>query len=468
MIEVRPPALAGQFYPAGAAALAAELQDLLEASPEEPIGPGFPKMLVAPHAGYIYSGGIAAEAYDLWQPARGVARRVVILCPCHRVPVPGMALSGARAFATPLGRLPVDLEAQSAIADLPGVVEMPAAHEREHAIEVHLPFIQKVLGEVAIVPVVVGGARPETVAEAIERLWGGAETLFLISTDLSHFHSYEDARRIDAATIAAVLRGEAALDSHQACGAIPLAGAILAARRRGLRPELIAACNSGDTAGGRDRVVGYAAFAMAPEGGLTQPYSAAQGERMLALAREAIGAGLGLHPAPRPPDEPWLREHRASFVTIKLEGALRGCIGSIEPGRALGEDVIANAQAAAFRDPRFAALTGADFARLDIEISVLSRAKRLDFADHADLLRQLVPGRDGLVLEWGGTPGAPARRGTFLPQVWEQLPAPEGFVDQLKRKAGLPEGTPTGSCRVRRYRVARFSAPVIAPRPGVN
>src|SRR5258706_12142654 len=184
--NVRPAAVAGMFYPDDPRELADEVAAHLDRTAEEPQAPGFPKALIVPHAGYIYSGPVAASAYDLLRPARGIVRRVVVMGPCHRVPVHGLALPRASAFDTPLGRIPLDEEAIASIRGLPQVVESAATHAEEHALEVQLPFLQRILGEFSLVPLVVGDAAPAKVADVLERLWGGAETLIVISSDLSH------------------------------------------------------------------------------------------------------------------------------------------------------------------------------------------------------------------------------------------------------------------------------------------
>jgi AmmeMemoRadiSam system protein B len=262
MRDVRPAAVAGMFYPDAPPALAAQVRAYLADARKRPAGGGaLPKALIAPHAGYVYSGPIAAFAYARLAAARDTVRRVVLLGPTHRVPVRGLALPAARAFDTPLGTVHVDREAAAAALALPQVCESDAAHAFEHSLEVQLPFLQEVLGDFAVVPFAVGDATPREVAEVIELLWGGAETLFVVSSDLSHYHRYAEARDIDRATGEAILALSATLDHEQACGATPINGLLLAARRRGLRPELLDLRNSGDTAGDRSRVVGYASFA---------------------------------------------------------------------------------------------------------------------------------------------------------------------------------------------------------------
>lgn len=257
---VRPAAVAGLFYPAGAPELAATVADLLAAAPVR-TGSAAPKAIIAPHAGYIYSGATAARAYALLQTLRGQIRRVVLLGPTHRVAVRGLAVPGVAAFRTPLGDIPLDQPAITALRALPQIVVSDAAHAAEHSLEVHLPFLQTVLGDFALVPLAVGDASPEEVAAALRCVWGGRETLIVISSDLSHFHRYADAQSLDRATADAILQLRTDLDHEQACGATPVCGLTLLARERGLRSELIDLCNSGDTSGDKRRVVGYASFA---------------------------------------------------------------------------------------------------------------------------------------------------------------------------------------------------------------
>jgi len=262
MPDVRPAAVAGMFYPSAPAALAADVRAYLSrvvARPAETAA--VPKALVVPHAGYVYSGPVAASAYARLAAGRDTIRRVVLFGPTHRVPVRGLALPASRDFATPLGTVSVDRESVAAALTLPQVRESEAAHAFEHSLEVQLPFLQAVLGDFSIVPFAVGDATPREVAEVIELLWGGPETLFVVSSDLSHYHRYADACAIDRATSEAILALSATLDHEQACGATPINGLLLAARRRALRPELLDLRNSGDTAGDKSRVVGYASFA---------------------------------------------------------------------------------------------------------------------------------------------------------------------------------------------------------------
>ena len=257
--RVRPPAVAGRFYPGDPVELRKLITDLLAQLPP-PTGPA-PKALIAPHAGYLYSGPIAASAYAQLTPARDQIKRIVLFGPSHYVALNGLATTSAEAFATPLGVVPVDVEAVREVRSLPQVSEVDEAHTREHSLEVQLPFLQCVLGEFTLVPLAVGDATPDEIAQVLEALWDGPETRFLISSDLSHYYDFQTARRLDRVTakaIEALKPGGIVEDS--ACGRIAIRGLLLAARRHGLRARTLDLRNSGDTAGPRDKVVGYGAF----------------------------------------------------------------------------------------------------------------------------------------------------------------------------------------------------------------
>jgi len=444
---VRPAAVAGAFYPGDAGRLAAEVADLLDGVDNLEPRLGFPKALIVPHAGYVYSGPVAARAYDELAAARGIVRRVVLLGPVHRVPVRGLALPSSSAFETPLGRIPLDAGGARSLADLKQVVTSEPAHAQEHSLEVQLPFLQRMLGEFALLPLAVGDASVEEVAQVLERLWGGAETIVVISTDMSHYHAYDDARRIDGATLDRIAGFATDLDHNEACGATPLNGFLDLARKKGLSIRLLAACNSGDTAGGKGRVVGYSSFALYDDGAVTAEEA---GPALVGIARASIMHELGLGPALETNGKPWQNQIGATFVTLTKDGKLRGCIGSLSATRALGEDVAANARGAAFGDPRFQKLTHEEWPRCEVEVSLLSAPKPIRFADEADLLAQIRAGEDGLILEFEG------KRATYLPQVWEGLPDKRRFLEELKKKAGLPADTRLARCKVSRYRVVKW------------
>jgi len=266
--SVRPAAVAGAFYPRDGAQLRARLADMLAAAGARDAEPRrvAPKALVVPHAGYEYSGEVAARAYRLLEPFRALIRRVVLIGPSHRVALRGIALPSVDAFWTPLGPVEIDREASASIAVLPQVQVSDAAHAWEHALEVQLPFLQTVLEEFRLVPLVVGQATARDVAEVLEALWGDERTLIVVSSDLSHYHEYALAEQIDSATVASLLRLEPSIDHEQACGATAINAMTLCARRHHLRPSLVDLRNSGDAAGARDRVVGYCSIAFDADG----------------------------------------------------------------------------------------------------------------------------------------------------------------------------------------------------------
>lgn len=258
---VRPPAVAGMFYPSDPAELRRVIAHAFARSAPAPQNAPAPKALITPHAGYPYSGPIAASAFRRVEPARHQIERVVLLGPSHRVWVRGMAVPSADAFDTPLGTVTIDADLRAAIIGMPGVVVDDEPHRQEHSLEVELPFLQTVLDDFTLLPLSVGDAGTDEVADVLDRVWGGGETLIVISTDLSHYHAYRTAVRLDARTAASIVAADPdAIGDRDACGARPLRGLLRAATNRGLRVEQVDVRNSGDTAGDRDRVVGYGAF----------------------------------------------------------------------------------------------------------------------------------------------------------------------------------------------------------------
>lgn len=258
MSRIRPAAVSGYFYPATPDLLSRDIDHYLHIARSAPVRP---KALIVPHAGYVYSGAIAASAYRLLTPLREQIRRVVLLGPAHRVWVNGMALPDAECFETPLGRIELDTAAMHELLNLPGVTRNAAAHAPEHALEVQLPFLQKLLTNFTLVPVIIGETTSKDVARLLDHLWGGEETLLVISSDLSHYLPYDSARLRDADTAHLILTLHAPLSGEQACGAGPINGLLLAAKRHKLAPHLLDLRNSGDTAGDKSQVVGYGAFA---------------------------------------------------------------------------------------------------------------------------------------------------------------------------------------------------------------
>jgi AmmeMemoRadiSam system protein B len=258
MNSIRRPAVAGLFYPNDSRELHAMVQGFLKKAATTG---NSPKAIIAPHAGYAYSGPVAASAYALLASGKDTIRKVVLMGPSHRVGFRGIAVASADFYATPLGTVPIDRKTLEKILDLPFVGLLDQAHAREHSLEVHLPFLQEILGTFELIPLVAGEATPEEVGQVLERLWGGAETLIVISSDLSHYHDYLTAGSMDRATSKAIenLRPED-INCESACGRVPVNGLLYLARQRGMSARTVDLRNSGDTAGGKDKVVGYGAY----------------------------------------------------------------------------------------------------------------------------------------------------------------------------------------------------------------
>lgn len=472
MSAIRLPAVAGTFYPVDNVELSSSVDAMLQAREgQDPC----PKVIIAPHAGHVYSGLIAAAAYCRLKNADLPITRVVLLGPSHRVGFKGVAATSCTAYKTPLGEIPIDSAAVQTILQLPGIGFLDEAHTHEHSLEVHLPFLQRVLGSFSLVPLVVGDATVEEVASVINALWGGPETLLVISSDLSHFHPYTEAQEIDARTSAKILALESDLVGEQACGARPINGLLHVLKNKGLKVEQLEVRNSGDTAGDKSRVVGYGAY-IVMEGAVrdqteieqqtrarakaetgsdisTAQLSLAWRQRLLQVAREAV-----LHPfdhnesyhidLSRYPSV--FRQERASFVTLNINKKLRGCIGSLVAHRPLITDVAHNAQAAAFKDHRFKPLTLEEFHNVDFHISVLSVPEVLQLGSREELVAKLRPGVDGLIIEHDG------KRATYLPSVWEQINDADTFVSELRRKAGLNASGWHADTIVHRYTTEEF------------
>lgn len=433
-LEVAAPQVAGSFYPADRLDLAVALQ---RATSGARVVEGVtPKMVVAPHAGLAFSGSVAASAWRLFATRREQIRRVVVLGPAHRLALRGMALHPATAFETPLGRLPVDWSAARRLLTLADVRIDAAPFAGEHAIEMQLPFVQSTLGDVAILPILVGECAPSAVAEALARVWGGPETIIVISSDLSHYLPQDKARATDARTrqgIEMLDLGVAA--PHAACGHRALAGALALARGLDLRATGLDVRTSLDTTGRTpERTVGYGAFAFE----YASAARLAEGDRELligtcaAALRRAVDTG-GAAPklAVDGPLPPTLTALRATFVTLEMDGRLRGCIGSLAPRRSLLLDAAVNAVKAGFADPRFGKLEASDLDRLTLSVSVLSHPRPIEASSEDAVLAGLSPDRDGVMLADGG------KSALFLPSVWRSLPEPRAFIAALKRKAGL-------------------------------
>ncbi len=467
--RVRQPAVAGLFYPKDPKVLAKDLDRYLGDAPTNVIAGVH--ALICPHAGYEYSGPIAARAYR--QIAGTAFDTVIILAASHYAMFEGVSVPAAEAYVTPLGKVSVSSKARELAKRSPFVLEPKCLVQRpqwarvaskptprdgddtpetwEHAVEVQVPFLQRTLKQFEILPVVFGHASPAAVAAALAPLVN-ERTLVVASSDLSHYHPYVDARSLDQQTLKWVCEtnltalAEPAAE-ERACGRMPIMTLLELAKLKGWKPQLLDYRNSGDTAGDKSRVVGYGAVVFTDSRVETAPakpatdskpqaaFNSAERRFLLELARKTLSqvtAGKPLTVLESDVVPAACRAEKGCFVTLTKAGDLRGCIGNIMPTGPLYLSVIENARSAALRDPRFHPVTADEAAKLHIEISVLSLPEPLAFSNPEDLLAKLQPHRDGVVLRIG------ARGATFLPQVWEQLPEKTQFLSHLSAKAGCP------------------------------
>ena len=455
-LRVRAPAVAGLFYPAEKTVLSQTIDGLLERAPAHHI-PHL-KGLVCPHAGYPYSGPTAAIAYKTLV-GRDV-QTVVILGPSHYAAFQGASVPNVDAYQTPLGTVLISEKAQQLAKTSPFVLEprcfvqrpswwqqsskpAPAVGEDtpdtwEHSVEVQVPFLQKTLNNFKILPVVFGEVDPEQAAKVLAGVIDD-KTIIVASSDLSHYHPYDEAKGLDNRCVKAICDLNIdEMKTQEACGKLPILTLMHLALEKGWKAQLLDYRNSGDTSGDKSHgVVGYTAIAFyepAP-----QNFEAKERKFLLDLARRTLTCVATNSDSPGPEVNakdlsPKLSETKGCFVTLTENGALRGCIGHILPQEALYQAVADNARNAATRDPRFQPVRPDELDKIKIEISVLSKLQPLSFNSPEDLLNKLEPGEDGVVLQIG------SRGATFLPQVWEQLPDKVEFLESPFAKSRLCAG----------------------------
>jgi MEMO1 family protein len=457
--KVREPAVAGIFYPKVESTLERDIQRLLFNAKPGPVKNL--RALVCPHAGYEFSAPIAASGYKLL--AGRHFSTVILLGPSHTAFFNGAFIPAVDAYRTPLGMIPLSRKSAEMAklrpfssnplcrVDRPNWVRYSSRNAPplgkdmpdtwEHSLEVQLPLLQCALRDFSIVPVVFGEVDPAVVAKQLTAFLDD-DTLLIVSTDLSHYHPYQQAKTDDTRTVKAIceLRAES-IDDADACGHAPLVTLIDIARQKGWKAHLLDYRNSGDTAGDKSAVVGYAAIAFtssearkpSSKSGRAQ-FTPEERRLLLTLARKSVAAAATGREGPS--DDPSapakLRERRACFVTLTRNGDLRGCIGSLSPQEPLYQAVISRAKAAAIDDPRFPPVQKAELGQIEIEISVLTLPTPLAFTSPQDLLEKLRPGIDGVVLR------VEDDTATYLPQVWEQIPDKRTFLRELSQKAGLP------------------------------
>ncbi len=481
---IREPAVAGLFYPADKADLSRAIDRYLAGAKPEPIANL--KALICPHAGYEYSGPVAAAGYKLLVGRE--FRTVILMAPSHYARLTGACVSRADVFRTPLGDVPISAKARALaklkpfVLESAGFVQRPAWWTQssrkppalgedtpdtwEHSDEVQVPFLQKTLKSFELLPIVFGEVDPEAAARALAGQIDD-QTLLIASSDLSHYHPYAEAKELDTQCVKAVCALDLAkMETQEACGERPIRTLMCLARMKGWQAKLLDQRNSGDTAGDKSRVVGYAAIAFyaptnppvastattstTPQAQFDEP----QRKRLLELARATLKEVVtnGRFPAVNTNAYPAsFFEPKGCFVTLTKGGELRGCIGHIVAIEPLYRAVMDNARSAALQDPRFPPVRSGELAELEVEVSVLTEPKPLAFGSSEDLLAKLRPHVDGVILTIDG------RRATFLPQVWEQIPDKADFLSQLARKAGCePSAWRKAGTSVSIYQVEAF------------
>ncbi|MFC1830178.1 AmmeMemoRadiSam system protein B, partial [Thermodesulfobacteriota bacterium] len=445
--DVRKPVWAGRFYPAQPSELKQTIDDLTQKAKATPMQPPFNqtlKALILPHAGYVYSGWTAAHASRVLE--KNQFSRVILLAPDHRVGFRGGAISDVSAYETPLGLIKLHTDAAELRHKYDMFQAIPTSDQTEHSLEVILPFLQHYLGNFELIPIVLSFCDINQMATALNPLID-PNTLLVISSDLSHFLPYSDAVAKDRETINMVLNLDSRkLSTHKdaACGTVPMLVLLNLARLNGWHPTLLHYSNSGDTAGEKNRVVGYAAIAfyggasMQYNGDSEQLLNPEQGRVLIKLARRTVMERLGQKMADDDVEaletdltDMDFQTRRGTFVTLHKDGRLRGCIGSLTPRESIIDSVRHNAINAAFHDYRFSQLTPGELDKVDFEVSILTEPVPLEYLDSDDLLGKLRVGVDGVIIR------KDAKSATFLPQVWDQLPRSEDFLSHLCRKAGL-------------------------------
>ena len=427
MTKIKEPAVANMFYSGNAEELRAQLDSFANNSSNS--YEYRTRAVIVPHAGLVYSGQLAYEGIS--QLDREI-KNIFIFAPAHRVPFGGIALSAYDEWKTPLGTVKINQEINNELEENFGAKFLDEAYIEEHSVEIEIPILQKVFNDTLpqIIPVLVSHENPKIITKIISEYYPRQDCGFVISSDLSHFHNDGKERKIDGETARMIESGDiSSFTSEQACGAISICGLVDFANQNNYSMIRINMLNSSAVSGDKSRVVGYGTWFLY-EGGKNEFIKKYYSEYLLNLCKSVIKSKLG--------GKNFFTNHAqvfdelgACFVTLKKLGHLRGCIGSIIAHQSLFEDIVQHAQDAAFKDPRFNPVTEDEVDFLTVDVSILSEPKQMSFEDEADLLRQIVPFKDGIIIKDGW------HQAVYLPSVWEDLPDKKLFMQSLKVKAGM-------------------------------
>ncbi|MBE6467525.1 MAG: AmmeMemoRadiSam system protein B [Alphaproteobacteria bacterium] len=460
---IREAAVAGVFYPADTYQLNSDINGYIEHISNE--NSGKPKILIVPHAGYKYSAQVAASAFKKIQPFKNKFKKIFLLGPSHRVRVNGVALAMEKSFRTPLGIVKTDLSIANQLDQTSTFYFNSNAHRKEHSLEVIIPFLQKTLDNFQIIPMVYGSVNPEDVARILQPHLEREDSLLIISADLSHYLDYTTAQQEDKKTAEKIKKGEPLLE-HQSCGATGINTAMILAKDFALVPHLLDMANSGDTAGDKDRVVGYGAWAFEED---KQPetldsieleeknlhnFTRHNKDAILKIVKTALYEAVMNNNTYSPKREDFdnvMFNKGATFVTLEKNNKLRGCIGSILPVNAVADDLAKNTILAALNDSRFKPVSKKELPKITYKISFLTSFVPIKFSSYDDLLTKIEPYIDGILIKDG------KRQGIYLPSVWELISDKHEFMNQLKIKAGLSPSYWSDKIEVYKFRTVEVS-----------
>lgn len=440
MNNVKHSSTSGTFHPADKNELELIIDEFLKSA--EKYSEYSSRAIIAPHAGYIYSGQLAAEGFKYLDKK---AKNVFIIAPSHYARIYGFAVPDYDGWETPLGTIEINKNITDELNKNFQAEYSKKGFEREHAIEAQIPFVQSILPDAKIVPIVYGCENYKNITEIIDYYWENPENAFVISSDLSHYYPEREANRIDAYTAQLIENGKInEFEPELACGAVGISALVDFAKEKKYSLIRVGLTNSAKRTGDTSKVVGYGSW-FVYDGEKTQYIKEYFSDYIIRLCKDSILSGFHLGNALPKQHPAVLDEKGACFVTLEIDGRLRGCIGSIIAHRPLINDIVKNAHAAAFSDPRFSPLTKDEFEKIEINVSILTKPERIEFKSEEDLLEKIVPYKDGIIIRDG------EYQAVYLPIVWEQLPDKKLFMASLKEKAGLPANYFSESLQVYRF-----------------